>query len=96
MAVRRYRAEARDPSARPRSGVFLLSGSRESEARSRRFQDGEGRFWIVSERPASETPVAMPRSLVFDSDYIVRRVRNFPEDWMSLAAPALERLSWSR
>jgi hypothetical protein len=41
--------------------------------------------WTVSERAV---PYADPRgtgSLIFDSDYSVRRVRNFPTNWFELS-----------
>lgn len=35
-------------------------------------------------------------SLVFDSDRIVRRVREFPDTWLTLADDDLIALSWKR
>jgi hypothetical protein len=34
--------------------------------------------------------------LVFESDGVIRRVRNYPETWMELSDAALLAVSWSR
>ena len=58
------------------------------------FHDGE--LWIVRERPARPFDVPSAPHLVFESDSVIRRVRNFPVGWRDLDTDALYALSWSR
>lgn len=62
--------------------------------RERAFVDADGNAWTVSEQPFSAYDRRQGRSLIFESDLAVRRVRNYPDDWIALSDAALLRLSW--
>ena len=65
-------------------------GIRPGESPRRIVIDGNGRKWLVY-----EAPLAYDRrfsSLVFESDDIVRRFRNFPAEWATLSVEALVQL----
>lgn len=62
---------------------------------SRVFHDADGICWTVSERDPDPYDRRSTPSLVFASDTIIRRVRQYPSDWHSLSDEALARLSWS-
>jgi len=51
--------------------------------------------WLVYELPASTLDRRSTPSLVFESYQAVRRVRNYPANWRTLAAEALFALSWT-
>ena len=51
--------------------------------------------WRVYELPAPFYDRRGGNTLVFESDTVVRRVRNFPDTWRALSAPDLLRLSWT-
>ena len=51
--------------------------------------------WRVYELSAASYDRRGGNTLVFESDTVVRRVRNFPETWRALSAPELLRLSWT-
>ena len=54
----------------------------------------DGTRWEVYERPAVSYD---PRpSLIFDSERLVRRVRQYPESWRTVTADELYRLSWGK
>ena len=61
--------------------------------RVRVLTDPEGRRWVVRERPAPAYDRRMGVTLVFSGDDVMRRVRNFPTDWHTLADQALYALS---
>lgn len=54
----------------------------------------EGVPWLVYELPAV-LDRRSSRSLVFESDTAVRRVRQFPPNWRDLSDDELFALSWS-
>jgi hypothetical protein len=61
-------------------------------ARDRLLHDADGREWRVIElREGMNAP-----ALVFDSDGVFRRVREYPLEWATLDDEALLRLSWRR
>jgi hypothetical protein len=60
-----------------------------------RFYYGD-QYWIVGERSARPFDVDQRPHLVFESDGVVRRVRNSPENWRALSAAELYELSWCR
>jgi hypothetical protein len=48
--------------------------------------DADGREWRVYERTSSEaSPQPGRQSLVFDTDGMVRRMWQYPGDWMSMS-----------
>jgi hypothetical protein len=60
----------------------------------RQFTDARGNLWEVRERPAPREPWARGASfLLFESSGIVRRVWDFPSDWLTLKDAELEQLS---
>jgi hypothetical protein len=68
--------------------------SADARASGRDFSDSGGTVWRVYEQP----PLGQQRmsSLIFESSTALRRVKNYPSDWRSLSAEALESLSWGR
>jgi hypothetical protein len=68
--------------------------AREASGAPRVFVDVDGVRWHVHEQPFSEYDRRKGRSLIFASEGAVRRVRDYPEDWMSLTDDALADLSW--
>ena len=65
-----------------------------SRGPDRRFYAGSEYWRVVEYREQSGDEVV--RSLVFESEHAVRRVRNFPDDWITLTDAALLELSWQR
>jgi hypothetical protein len=68
--------------------------SRDGGQAVRTFVDAEGVSWRVHEQPFSEYDRRKGRSLIFSSDGAVRRVRNYPPEWMSFTDAELSELSW--
>ena len=62
----------------------------------REIRDEQGRMWTVRElAPASYDRRQSP-SLVFSTDEVIRRVRNYPPDWRTLSDAELYALSLGR
>lgn len=61
----------------------------------RSYVDPEGIAWRVFVRVRSDYDGRQGRSLIFASETVVRRVRNFPDDWRECPNAELERLSWN-
>lgn len=80
--------------ARIEAGRAERNGKQDPVSRS--FIDQEWRRWTVTEIKASECLSQGRRCLIFESDDSLRRVWDFPADWLDLDSPALERLSWNR
>lgn len=71
------------------------NGAGERGAR-RTFRAADGVVWNVREREFSRIGGPPPeRSLVFESDMVIRRVTRYPKEWRALPDEALERLSWA-
>jgi hypothetical protein len=68
--------------------------TKRSESLSRVFFAADGTRWHVSERPFGDYDRRRGASLIFSSDFAVRRVRNFPADWHTLSDDELVALSW--
>jgi hypothetical protein len=62
---------------------------------AREFIDSRQVRWCVYEspRPCADG-TTRPGSLIFESDGVIRRVRDFPVDWRTLTDAELEALSW--
>jgi hypothetical protein len=60
----------------------------------RTFVDAEGVHWHVYEQAFSEYDRRHGVSLIFSSDAAVRRVRDYPDDWVTLSDAELAELSW--
>ena len=56
----------------------------------------EGVAWLVYEIPADQFDRRSSSALIFESDDVMRRVRDYPADWRTLPDDALLALSWSR
>jgi hypothetical protein len=69
----------------------VSSFARNAIGPTRSVLDAEGTFWLVCEVPY-ELDRRSGRSLVFESDGAVRRVRNYPESWNELSDAELARL----
>jgi hypothetical protein len=62
---------------------------------SRNFVDEDGAHWTVYEQSFGDYDRRRSSSLIFNSDFAVRRVRNFPANWMELSEQELMALSWN-
>jgi hypothetical protein len=60
----------------------------------RTFVDAEGVHWYVYEQAFSEYDRRSGVSLIFSSDAAVRRVRDYPDNWVTLSDAQLTELSW--
>ena len=69
----------------------MSSFARKSLGPTRCVVDTAGTFWTVCE-VAYALDRRSGRSLVFESDGAVRRVRNYPEEWHTLSDDELARL----
>ncbi len=58
------------------------------------FQDADGARWRVYEQAFSDYDRRTGTSLIFASEAAVRRVRDFPADWITLSDDELVDLSW--
>lgn len=66
---------------------------RELQRTARRISS-DGAFWLVYELPAKAYDRRQAPSLVFESDQVVRRVRDYPANWRDLSDDDLLALSW--
>ena len=60
-----------------------------------RMLEREGQLWVVYEHVRPYDRRSTP-DLVFESDMVVRRVRDYPDDWARLPDDALWRLHGGR
>lgn len=60
----------------------------------RTYVDADGGHWRVFEQAFGDYDRRTGVSLIFSSDSAVRRVRDYPADWMSLSDADLAALSW--
>lgn len=67
---------------------------RSAAPRVRVFMDADGTQWQVSERPFADYDRRRGLSLIFASDSVVRRVREYPAHWLQLSDEDLIALSW--
>ncbi|MDQ2664951.1 MAG: hypothetical protein M3Z05_02975 [Gemmatimonadota bacterium] len=56
--------------------------------------DSEGAHWRVYEQEFGGYDRRSGRSLIFNGDFAVRRVRNFPQNWIDLSDLDLMTVSW--
>jgi hypothetical protein len=60
------------------------------------FVDDSGIDWRIYELPGERVPASRGRRcLIFESDRAIRRVWNFPDNWLALSSSELSRLSWN-
>ena len=65
----------------------------EAQAKARRIFMAKV-WWLVYELPPPVLDRRTAPSLIFQNDYVIRRVRNFPIDWRILTEDELFELSW--
>jgi hypothetical protein len=75
----------------PNTAALVSSFARKSLGPTRCVVDAAGTFWTVCE-VAYALDRRSGRSLVFESDGAVRRVRSYPEEWHTLSDEQLARL----
>ena len=68
----------------------------QSTSFSRVIVDGDGRTWIVREMPPAIYDRRGAPSLVFVTDDVMRRVRDYPADWFQRPDAELYGLSLRR
>ena len=68
--------------------------NKSNEGVSRVFFAADGTRWQVSERKFADYDRRRGASLIFASDFAVRRVRDYPADWHTLSDEELLALSW--
>ena len=78
----------------PEPPISVQSSQESSTPPSRSFVDDDGAHWTVYEQAFGEYDRRSGRSLIFDSDSAVRRVRNYPGNWLELSDRELLELSW--
>ena len=61
---------------------------------SRNVVDSDGAHWRVYEQAFGDYDRRSGRSLIFNSEFAVRRVRDFPDNWLELSDAELIELSW--
>ena len=69
-------------------------GTESDTAPVRSFVDSDGGRWRVFEQAFNDYDRRNGMSLIFSSENAVRRVRDYPADWMDLSDAELARLSW--
>ena len=62
---------------------------RSAAYRTRTIRDLEGRTWIVRETPLPAFDRRSGSCLIFERAEVVRRVRNFPANWLDLSEKEL-------
>jgi hypothetical protein len=78
---------------RQRSAFELQRLDQRASARRLRI---DGLQWLVYEIDDRDLEHANGKSLVFESETTVRRVRDYPSDWRSLSDERLAAVSWRR
>jgi hypothetical protein len=71
-----------------------VDSSADRETPSRTFVDIEGNRWRVYEQAFGDYDRRSGMSLIFASEAAVRRVRDFPAEWMQFTDDELLALSW--
>ena len=71
------------------------SEGRQESSPARIYTDADGQRWHVFERPFDKFDRRSGMSLIFESEGAMRRVRNYPANWMELSAEELSALSWN-
>jgi hypothetical protein len=69
--------------------------STNASRQERTFVDADGGRWRVYEQAFSDYDRRSGLSLIFSGDSAMRRVRNYPRDWMTLTDAELVKLSWT-
>jgi hypothetical protein len=78
----------------PTPPISVQSSQDSSTPPSRSFVDEDGAHWTVYEQAFGDYDRRSSSSLIFSSEFAVRRVRNFPANWLELSERELIELSW--
>jgi len=78
----------------PEPPIPVRTSQDSSTPPSRSFVDGDGVHWTVYEQAFGDYDRRSSSSLIFNSDFAVRRVRNYPANWLELSERELMELSW--
>ena len=70
------------------------TGAQGEQSPRRVYVDGDGQRWQVFEKTFDQFDRRSGASLIFESDGAMRRVRNYPANWMELSNDELAALSW--
>ena len=76
----------------PSNKIHVGAGSDTPDERT--YQDADGARWHVFEQAFADYDRRTGMSLIFSSDAAVRRVRDYPADWLTLSDAELAALSW--
>ena len=68
----------------------------EASGQTHWFTDSAGISWHVREVSRVSTDLRETTTLVFESNMMFRRVRDYPANWRELSDRELEELSWHR
>ena len=79
----------------PTPPIPVQSPQDSSTPPSRSFVDVDGVHWTVCEQAFGDYDRRSSSSLIFSSEFAVRRVRNFPANWLELSERELIELSWN-
>ena len=77
------------------SSSVTESGRARAVANARTIETGEGE-WRVYELECGQYDRRAGPSLIFESDGVLRRVRDYPSDWRELSDAELMQVSWHR
>ena len=77
------------------SSAVAESGRARAVANGRTIETGEGE-WRVYELECGQYDRRAGPSLIFESDGVLRRVRDYPPDWRELSDAELMQVSWHR
>ena len=72
-----------------------ISGLQQLQRTARRVTADDGVLWLVYELPPSAFDRRTTPTLIFETDVLFRRVRNYPPDWRTLSDAELLELSWT-
>jgi len=78
----------------PEPIIPVQSPADSSTPTTRKVVDADGGYWHVYEQAFGDYDRRSGRSLIFNSEFAVRRVRDFPDNWSELSDPELMELSW--
>ena len=74
--------------------ISIPSAQESSTPPTRSIVDDDGAHWTVYEQAFGDYDRRSSNSLIFSSEFAVRRVRNYPANWMELSQRELMELSW--
>ena len=87
-------SSADDPRQHARSGESQNQSARAKGLTNCRTIDTDDAQWWVYELESGPYDRRSGRSLIFESDGVLRRVRDYPADWRELSDAQLMAVSW--